>query len=114
MTGRVISGVEDVTLVDAGQPLTLEVSVAEGSSETYLVYDQQQRATTTHTEALRVEWFTSHGVVGHHERVIDEGRRAHATLVVDGLTNLRWWVVVRDARGGTASRTGEIQNSAAE
>jgi hypothetical protein len=92
--------------------LTLRVGWTRASREDYVVYDPVAVQLAPHTESLRVSWFVTAG-----ELMFDQTGRGESDPLLQ--TENTWhtppdgghvflWVVLRDARGGTAFASYEL------
>jgi hypothetical protein len=110
--GATLQPVEAMAPIPAGAHATFEVQFADGSAETFPVYDPTARALTDQREALRVSWFAAGGAFDHDHT----GRGADETdlFTDDGWTApsspgaIPAWVVLRDSRGGVDFRAFTI------
>ena len=93
-------------VVAAGQVVTLQANWAEGTGESFLVYDITSHTLVTQPEALRLSWFATAGVFLH-----DRSGRSNTDTDTDLFTQNIWtapptsglvhlWLVLRDSRGG--------------
>lgn len=93
--------------VAPGAPVTLRVSWAPESAETYVLYDPARRTLVSPREGLRVSWFATDGRF-EHDRTGRSGDEVDAftddvwtaPLDVAPGTVVHLWVVLRDDRGG--------------
>jgi hypothetical protein len=91
----------DGTPVHAGAQVALRGTFADGSAETYLVFDTQTKMPTMRTEVLRASWFATHGSFSQEHTGTDQ---PDTVLQVDAdapVGPLDVWLVLRDDRGGT-------------
>ena len=90
--------------VSAGQRVTLRVSWADASAETYLVWNLATHTLDTHREALSVSWFTTGGLFAHDSSGRDEQDPTDDTDDVWTAPTtpgpVFFWAVLRDIRGG--------------
>lgn len=95
--------------IPAGATITLTASWTPETAERYVVYDLASQALVDHRESLRVSWFATDGTFENDRTGRDEGE-------LETFSENRWtappvakatslFVVLRDARGGTAFAT---------
>jgi hypothetical protein len=93
-----------VATVSAGQAVSLRVSWADASAETYLVWNLASHTLDTHREALTVYWFTTAGLFAHDSSGRDEQDPADDTDDVWTAPTtpgpVYFWAVLTDIRGG--------------
>jgi len=99
-------GVPAATVAPGGR-VTLRLSWAPETAQTYVLYDPASRTLVSPREALRVSWFATDGAL-EHDRTGRTGDEAEAFTddvwsapadVAPG-TVVHFWVVLRDERGG--------------
>jgi len=90
--------------VAPGQHVALEAAWPDDSAETFPVYDRQAVTLVQQREAMTVSWFTTDGQLDHD--VTGLAGEDPALTVSNGWTApgearlVRFWVVLRDSRGG--------------
>src|SRR5262245_4941997 len=90
--------------VTVGQHVTLQADWADGTAESFLVYDIPSHTLVTQREALRLSWFATAGVFEHDRSGRSEAETETFTqndwVAPDtpGLVHL--FLVLRDSRGG--------------
>jgi len=100
--------------VPAGQFITLQVTWADDTAESFLVYDITSHALVTQREAMRLSWFTAGGVLEH-----DRTGRSEIEVETENFTQNLWtapttpglvhlWFVLRDSRGGVDFAEAQI------
>jgi hypothetical protein len=94
------------------QDLTLHVGWTRESREDYVVYDPVAVKLVEHTESLRVSWFVTAGELafdqtGRGERD-PELHTENTWHTPAGAAHVFLWLVLRDARGGTAIASYEL------
>jgi hypothetical protein len=92
--------------------VTLTASWPAGAAETYLYYDPRSQTLVTRREAMRLSWFATGGrlavdatAVGEADPATDVSTTWHTPAA--GPATL--WLVLRDSRGGIASRTVTVE-----
>lgn len=100
-------------VVAAGRSITLEVTFAAGSAESFPTFDSASETLVDVREALSLSWFVTAGEFEHDKTGVAADETATTT------TN-RWtapgdagivhgWLVLRDSRGGTAFRSYQVE-----
>jgi hypothetical protein len=90
--------------VSPGQHVTLEAGWPDGAVETFPVYDLQSVSLVQQREAMAVSWFATDGQFDHD--VTGRAEEDPALTVTNGWKApdeaklVRFWVVLRDDRGG--------------
>jgi len=90
--------------VAAGSVQSIEATFADGSAETFPVYDPSSESLVTQQESLHMSWFITDGTFEHD-------RTGVAASDIAASTSNRWtapakagtvflWLVLRDSRGG--------------
>ncbi len=96
----------------------LEIAVAwrAEDAETYVYFDRPSQTLTTKREWMRVSWFASAGSfavdhAGADERAEGDGATtlSNAWMAPVSAGPVHFWVVLRDARGGVAWTTRELE-----
>jgi hypothetical protein len=99
--------------VSAGQAVTLRVSWADASAETYLVWNLASHTLDTHREALTVSWFTTAGLFAHDSSGRDEQDPADDTDDVWTAPTtpgpVYFWAVLTDIRGGVDFAQAKVE-----
>jgi hypothetical protein len=96
-----------------GAVLTIEATFADGSAETFPVYDPQSEALVNQQESLHMSWFVTGGIFEHDHTGTAAGDTASSTSnqwtapEQGGLIYL--WLVLRDSRGGVDYKSYQIQ-----
>jgi Trm5-related predicted tRNA methylase len=96
-----------------GAVLTIEATFADGSAETFPVYDPQSEALVSQQESLHMSWFVTGGIFEHDHTGTAAGDTASSTSnqwtapEQGGLIYL--WLVLRDSRGGVDYKSYQIQ-----
>jgi hypothetical protein len=98
--------------VPPGATVTLEVGWPAAVPESYPVWELASRTLVTHRESLRVSWFASAGsfpkdTTGRGEEESELYARNDWTAPADA-TDVHFWVVLRDSRGGVDFQTFEL------
>jgi hypothetical protein len=94
--------------VPAHSPLELAASWPADSAEPYLYFDQLAQSLVPRRESLRVSWFATAGALDVDATAVAEDDPATRVTTTwhtpaSGLATL--WLVLRDSRGGVATRT---------
>jgi hypothetical protein len=95
-----------------GATVTFRASWPEPAAEQYVVYDRASGSLVDHRETMRVSWFATAGT-------FDSDRTGRSEAEPESFTDNAWtapddprtthlFVVLRDARGGTAFATYEL------
>jgi hypothetical protein len=97
--------------VGAGREVTLRVTTSSASAEPYVQYDGTSVALVDRIESLVVSWFTNAGRIESEKSGLDEAAgevvlENRWTAPAEG-RSVRFWIVLRDARGGSDWRTVE-------
>ncbi len=101
-----------LTDVPLGATITLHATWPEPSAEHYVVYDLASRTVVDRRESMRVSWFATAGAFAND-------RTGRADTELETFTDNEWtapadartthlFVVLRDARGGTAYATYDV------
>ena len=92
-------------VVNDGEQLNLRAHVADGSDESYVVFDGDPRTTPprTVTENIRISWYTT---AGEYSDDVTGIAKPDTTLKLDkhqpaSGSTIDLWVVARDERGGS-------------
>jgi hypothetical protein len=93
--------------VSAGTEVTLTASWPADAVETYLAFDPRSQTLVTHREAMRLSWFATGGELAVDASAVAEASettRVSTTWRAPAAGPAHLWMVLRDSRGGIASR----------
>ena len=100
-----------LTEVPADADVTLSASWPAASVESYLYYDPLSQSLVTRREAMRLSWFATGGTLAVDASAVAEvdATTEVATTWHTPSTGTAWlWLVLRDSRGGIATRVVEL------
>ncbi|CAN5919053.1 hypothetical protein BH11MYX3_BH11MYX3_28170 [soil metagenome] len=97
--------------VPADSDVTLSAAWPASSAETYLYFDPSSQTLVERREAMRVSWFATAGSLGVDASAIGEDDQATEVTTTwhTPPSGRAWlWIVLRDARGGIATRSYDV------
>ena len=104
--------VDATTRVGADTDVTLTATWSVDSAEGYLYYDRDRQALVDRRESLRISWFATGGAFPVDSIAIDEGAAETSETITwrtpGSIGPATLWLVLRDARGGTAVQSATI------
>lgn len=105
---------DPIELVDvpADSDVTLVASWPAGSAETFLWFDPLRQRLIERREALRLSWFATGGGLAVDASAIaeqDEATSVSTTWRTPGPGTAHVWFVLRDSRGGLATRSVTVE-----
>lgn len=107
-----LPGEAALATVPAHAAVALTAAWPEGAAETYLYFDQLAQALVTRREAMRLSWFATGGALDVDASAVGEDDPATSVLATSVTTTWHTpgpgpqtlWFVLRDSRGGVATR----------
>lgn len=99
--------------VAAGSVETIEATFADGSAESFPVYDPSSETLVTQQESLHMSWFVTGGTFQHDRTGVASNETAASTSnrltapLQPGTVFL--WLVLRDSRGGADYKSYQIE-----
>ncbi|MEM6295616.1 MAG: hypothetical protein AAGA54_30365 [Myxococcota bacterium] len=96
--------------VSAGASVSIDVTLSEGAAEPFVRYDASAGQLVGEVEWVRVQWFVTDGTLDRGAVTLQAPARvASATFTAPSdAERVHGWVVLTDARGGSAWRAFEL------
>jgi hypothetical protein len=113
VTAAIAGNVVALDAIPRGATVTLRATWPDASAERYVVYDLASRSVVDRREAMRVSWYATAGTFASDRTGRSEDEPE--TFTEDDWTaptraqTTHLFVVLRDARGGTAFRTYDLR-----
>lgn len=109
LTLRAAGGALDVRALPLATSIELEIELAPDARERYARFDARSGRVVSAEETLNAAWYATAGQLAHEQAALPELAGTNLWHSPEQAQTVWLWVVVRDDRGGVATRAFELR-----